>query len=1256
MASFVGKERHEVVAALMAHYDACVNEQVPHLVCLAAEAGWGKTRIVQEFYGRLQRERQGDSSYWPDILASEGEDPLRARKVIYPMSISPADDAVLPWLWWGLRCEEDSSGRKVRALSNDRVQLRAHLVGLIRATELKAADREAMLSVLGEVVGAIPGIGQAASIAFTVKSLMPHLKRRFFDALERGKGRQSAGSESRVINIGAPEDQDIAPELELVRQFISPKLPLVLIVDDAHNADMATVAFLRQIMLLRVPALVVATAWPSTLEDQATEELDIPDGERISFGGLLTELKARTQDVVTQFELNPLSKQDLIALVDDVAPATLATAQHALVHGAGGNPLVLRLQLTSPKVRRSLVDGAITLAPEELERLPRGFEILIAERYFDLPLNEQRWLAEAADQGTQFFPTLMAASGVELDEDLLGAFVRLSNGGTVQVGRFIERPVYRAIRAAADTEFTAAEREAWQLSTLAALEVFWGDESKEWPDELGTRRSICALFVRLADAHRGTQQLNAAAIADAAMAWSFAERDLDRHAAELEAAQSAVEWAGLIIVEAGSLLEATLRLSAAYRATNAPEKARDTARAALTIVDEAGGELEDGRCECQILLALALCQSEEMEAAREAANCAQQVARSDFYRIWALQTLASIEIDMGSPAAAQEAVKEALMCARQQERVDVAVVIELETELMDLDPFQGSSERWRAHAELAERQLGTAHWLHRYCLMSLAMTLIFEGALEDATTVLDDVQPGDAEEDEYVSYLRQLMDLLRHGNVEGIYAALQEMSHSPYSTRRNSRELNDVASMFHLQFDADVQSHPAPVTAGSALALLGLARQDAEAAIDSLVNQFKDDPTAFRGPEQGLIVGVAGMLLSDWFLGTGKPHQQSDNLVARLHTLTEDQGCPALMLRQLEIYEQALAILAGRVPQDLKLSPFPVYEARSACMCAVAYLATDDPEHVEEELKRALSAIEQSDAFIVWRAVASACATCRSPYAVRAWQTAMERPDASPDDILLARLNLGEALAQQDKLPEARTVQRVLLEDLRSTLGEDHVMTHLAKRDLAETLERIDDMTGARPLREEVLESRRAAFGLEHVNTLDAEATLAITCYRLQDYEAARDLEQHVLKVRKRDLGEHDLNTLSAKINLSLTLQKLNDFAGARVLQEQIVAGNSEAFGMEDLRTVDAEAMLAITCYRLQDYEAARDLEQHVLEVRQHNLGEDDPKTLLSKTNLAAIRLAIDKFNLANEFKQRSPTGHVSQDQTHLGVVRWIFT
>ncbi len=80
---FVGAQRIDLVEELLCRFDEVSRTRVPQWVPLEAPTGWGKSRIAQEFYGRLAAERQDDGPYWPSsIVESINEDDTLARQQI----------------------------------------------------------------------------------------------------------------------------------------------------------------------------------------------------------------------------------------------------------------------------------------------------------------------------------------------------------------------------------------------------------------------------------------------------------------------------------------------------------------------------------------------------------------------------------------------------------------------------------------------------------------------------------------------------------------------------------------------------------------------------------------------------------------------------------------------------------------------------------------------------------------------------------------------------------------------------------------------------------------------------------------------------------------------------------------------------------------------------------------------------------------------------------------------------------------------
>jgi tetratricopeptide (TPR) repeat protein len=1273
MIAFVGAERERLVGTLVSELDACVEESRPHLACITAEAGWGKTRIVHEFYRRLQ-ERQDPPKYWPCEFGTGDEDPMRDRKVIYPSSIDPEPGARMPWFWWGLRCEEDSGGRKVRALFNDRGQMRAHLSGLIAAADRKTARRALALTVLGEAVGLTPGVGQALSLAVAGREAYTHLKSGI------GRRRERDGADDRRrIDVGRPDGSEIEPELELVRQFISKDLPLVLAVDDAHDADPGTVEFLRQVLSFEAPILVVATAWPSELDDQAQCERDVPPPDRALFGGLLSGVQDERPESVSRHDLSPLAGPDLADIINQVAPGTRDEAREALVENSGGNPLVLRLQLTSPRVIRSVADGAITLSARELEQLPRGYSALIGDRYFDLPEPEQCWLAEAAHQGERFFPETLPSSLEPLDAELLSAFVRISTDEAMPVGRFIEGPVHRGVLVATESEYPDAERERWDTASLRALERYWGDD-RPLPGDLSTRQDLCGLTVRYGE-QAGEGDVDATVISAAARSLSFAEQDLEHYAAELDAARVAMRWADREPRDAQVRVLAAMRLSSACRANNHVEDAVAAARLAVSITEDGGQDATGDRCAAWGHLAYALTQADDLEGAARAAAEAHSAAVADHELIWTLRTVAMVEAEAGRHDAAVEALTEALGIARAVQPPDLEEVIEIETEITSAGPSFASPDRWRAHAKAAEEHLGAGHGVHRLCLSLLGWRLLQDGDMDAAGAVFDRLEEleeqspaGDA------TSLASLHRSLAFGDLDSVYACLAEVAVSPYSRKSESRNFSALGTLLARKPGSPGADDLERASGLFAVAVMGLENPDV--ALHQLLEEIGSSSARWSADEYWMGVSLAVTLLGDRLIKSRAVHPRSEHLVSTLRGLIgRVDGFPRLPVDCLEAYEAAAAIARGRRASKREPIGVPIYELRATISFAVAWHVAGDHARMEAELVSARAQARSLGRWAGWMLVGVAHSQCTSPVAAEVWATASSAAGAGPAESLLAQTYIADALVEDGRRGDAVTLLERSLTEYEATEGDlgMHILT--AKSDLARHLLALDEPERARALRQEVVEGCEALFGRGSPAVLDAQASLAATCYRMDDfpaaqvleervldgwiaiagehhifaanakanlaatlgarddYAAARTLQEDVVAIRCRDLGDEDPGTLLAKAELASTLEAQGDLEAARVLREEVLAAHREILGEDDPRTLGSEGALGGTFYRLNDYTAALPLFEHAARVEEERLGVTDPRTLVAKSNLAVTLEALEGFAAARPIREEVLTG-----------------
>ena len=179
MAMFVGEDRQALVDDLVAAYARVAAGGGPELVCLVAPIGWGKTRIVQEFYARLAAEHQGDPAYWPASIveATDVTEPTKLRKRVHPGRFTVPGGAVPEWFWWALSCQRKADGQPAQAIEEAKEQLFVHAEGLEQGRSSAQRLRQGLTkdevrskaSALAWLLGLfVPPLGWAATVPVSV--------------------------------------------------------------------------------------------------------------------------------------------------------------------------------------------------------------------------------------------------------------------------------------------------------------------------------------------------------------------------------------------------------------------------------------------------------------------------------------------------------------------------------------------------------------------------------------------------------------------------------------------------------------------------------------------------------------------------------------------------------------------------------------------------------------------------------------------------------------------------------------------------------------------------------------------------------------------------------------------------------------------------------------------------------------------------------------------------------------------------------
>jgi len=396
---FVGAGRRAIVDGLVSAFDQVRTTDTPLWVSIEAPSGWGKTRIAREFYARLASERQSDPPYWPVSILDGASDVQFRRKRVHP-AVTHAPGSLPDFMWWGISCSL-RDGVATAVLTEDMGQFRAHapylddawrtraprsarIAGGLRAFGGAAVD-EAAMEVAGQVVesvvgAAIPGLG-----------LVRWLGERSVDAIrDTAARRERLSSEAPVTAATDFVDEAVA----LVSRLAIPELPVVVFVEDLHDADPTLVEMLTALASRSGAILVLSTSWPGSTEANLSVAAAFAQlGERV------VRVSHRARSLPAPFRpeatLDELDAAALGQIVRFSYPQVEAETLQRIVERYP-NPLALELFCELPRIRRRSKDGALTLSAAAVAEAPGEIRGLYQELWRELPERLREALTLAA--------------------------------------------------------------------------------------------------------------------------------------------------------------------------------------------------------------------------------------------------------------------------------------------------------------------------------------------------------------------------------------------------------------------------------------------------------------------------------------------------------------------------------------------------------------------------------------------------------------------------------------------------------------------------------------------------------------------------------------------------------------------------------------------------------------------------------------------------------------------------------------------
>ncbi len=391
---FCGRE-NELAVLTREWHRATEADGQPQVVVLLADNGLGKTRLVQELFGRLSTtiDAAGSNGYWPDDLEFRGDNLL----------VNPDPDLCNakhepPFLWWGLRFTD---GRERNAglagMDENLPALYAHLTVLLagvrngtRRHQALAAAGDAILDFALEAAGtAVPHVSLAKTIAAfihrSVGLVRQHLANRETPDL---------GSLRQQHQVSKAEQ--LVRSISHVLKARDERLPICIFADDGHfsETDPDTVDLLRRLLDAaradRWPMLMLITHWHDKWNGSASP--------------IARWLKPQA-DRIVRLPFGKLQAQSLSPVLAQHVSGLLPDQTRAILGRADGNPQYLEEIILYMLERRGFFVGADTRA----SLTPAGFgEVMHASvrrhelnrrRFFDLAPTAQGALAVGSLQG-----------------------------------------------------------------------------------------------------------------------------------------------------------------------------------------------------------------------------------------------------------------------------------------------------------------------------------------------------------------------------------------------------------------------------------------------------------------------------------------------------------------------------------------------------------------------------------------------------------------------------------------------------------------------------------------------------------------------------------------------------------------------------------------------------------------------------------------------------------------------------------------
>ena len=422
---FVGEDRLHIVDGLLAVFNRCVTTTTPQWVSLEGPTGCGKSRVVAEFYAKLAKS-QPTPTYWPDSLLTTNDPALlrnihTRRKQVYP-KWQGSPNAYPEYMWWGVACGQ-IVGTPAESLASSLNQFVQHAEPLDKAYAASVKNPDKVMALIRNSARAIKDEGIAEVSTEMVDRFVRFITDRaieqvpFVGMVTRvskwawnkalvTRARDKVVHEGKIIN-NAPSMEPVDEAFSILTRLSYRSLvPVIVYIEDLHDADEALIALLEKILRQSDIAItVITTTWVGELEHQdklaplyRLNKKELLLGDRYH---RITELGVESSTVLKYGSFAVLSVSDRLAIVKNHFPE-LKNKYAEKIAARYEQPLMLEMIVTSEWLKEDYGEDLEEIDAIAIETLPFTVDEYYTVAWDRLPESAKQTLIHATTALVQF--------------------------------------------------------------------------------------------------------------------------------------------------------------------------------------------------------------------------------------------------------------------------------------------------------------------------------------------------------------------------------------------------------------------------------------------------------------------------------------------------------------------------------------------------------------------------------------------------------------------------------------------------------------------------------------------------------------------------------------------------------------------------------------------------------------------------------------------------------------------------------------